>query len=80
MPLWVKTYQRRIQNIVLNHRLDMTNKFKNRIDYVDLGAFGVETDDNINNHNKHMHDNKLDEFDFFVEKFTQTGGVYHHLD
>lgn len=80
VPLWVKTYQRKIQNIVLNHRLDMTNKFKNRIDYVDLGAFGVETENDKHDHAKLIHDSKLDDFNFIIDKFTQSGGVAYQLD
>ena len=41
MPLWTKSYERRIQKVVHEHRDEMAERFTNQIDYVDLSAFGV---------------------------------------
>lgn len=41
LPQWDRHYKKRIQNVVTEHRDETSQKFKNRIDYVDLGAFGV---------------------------------------
>ena len=43
-PLWLNTYNRKIRKPVCEHREEMAGKFANRIDYVDLSAFGVGVD------------------------------------
>ena len=41
-------YEEKIQKPILCHRKEMAKKFANRVDYVDLSAFGVGINNNAN--------------------------------
>lgn len=74
LPQWTKEYQKKIQQVVTEHRREMATKFRNRIDYVDLGAFGVNINEGDN-----ITDLKLREFNTLVEKFSGIGLLNYKL-
>lgn len=58
----------------------MTVKFKNRIDYVDLGAFGVEKEGQRKCENKtSQQEYKFDEFNHYICKYSKEGDLYHQM-
>lgn len=61
----------------------MTQKFQNRIDYVDLGAFGVsntlEGTDHKCIHQQEEKDSRLERFFLSVEKFSGQGALSMYL-
>jgi hypothetical protein len=74
LPQWTKAYERKIQQVVVEHRREMALKFKNRIDYVDLGAFGVNTDETNN-----VTEMKLNQFNTMIEKYSGVGLLHYRL-
>lgn len=74
LPQWTRSYERKIQSIVVEHRREMAQKFKNRIDYVDLGAFGMNTDDSNN-----VTEIKLKNFNTMIEKYSGVGLLHYRL-
>lgn len=74
LPQWTRTYERKIQSIVVEHRREMALKFKNRIDYVDLGAFGMNTDESNN-----VTEIKLKQFNTMIEKYSGVGLLHYRL-
>lgn len=53
----------------------MAKKFTNRIDYVDLSAFGVGIDLTSGNQNEELVD-----YDQLVDKYSGTGKLYNKLE
>lgn len=73
-PLWTKIYEKKIQRIMHEHREDMAEKFQNRIDYVDLSAFGV----GFNNDNKEE-GLSIEDHERYIEMFTGQGKLTQKL-
>ena len=74
LPLWSEQYVNKIQKPINEHRNEMAKKFTNRIDYVDLSAFGVGIDLS-NNQNEEIVD-----YDMLKEKYSGTGKLYNKLE
>ena len=74
LPLWSKMYVEKIQKPIQCHRKEMAKKFANRVDYVDLSAFGVGID-NKTNQTQNMVD-----YDALAEKYSGTGKLYTKLE
>ena len=51
LKLQSKVYIKKVQKPLMDHREEMSKMFNNRIDYVDLSAFGVGVDAQI----QHQH-------------------------
>jgi hypothetical protein len=45
---WTLRYKKTIQRVVVQHRTQQAEEFVNRIDYVDLTAFGINVPESTN--------------------------------
>jgi len=41
MPIWRQSYIKNVQSVIHEHRDETADRFENRVDYVDLTAFGI---------------------------------------
>ena len=60
----------------MENREEMALKFKNRIDYVDLSAFGVGLGEEGNN----INDARINKFNYFVDKYSGIGLIHAQLE
>lgn len=74
LHLWSEQYQKKIQKPVQDHRTEMAKRFTNRVDYVDLSAFGVGITSNNNL------TEKIIDYDVLIDKYSGTGKLYSKLE
>ena len=71
LPQWTTYYEKKIKCVLAEHRDEMARKFKNRIDYVDLSAFGVGLEEGSN-----IQDSKITKFNYLINKYSGVGLIY----
>ena len=76
LPQWVSYYEKKIRSVLMEHREEMALKFKNRIDYVDLSAFGVGLGEEGNN----INDDRINKFNYYVDKYSGIGLIYAQVE